>query len=344
MPKTEINLALYFTFAGIQAFGSLMGLYGSLWIMVNYIRRKILNNSVGLTILAIGLSDFGYATYTFVQAVDLIFGIRNQMSVEFNEWYSYFMIVLARWSTVSSIHYNLTLAGQTLYILVGGSHTNLLTFKWLLFLAGIVGPVLYYFIPTALIHGKYIFDLRMSETLHANEDIVVLYALISIAFICNLLTYFMVYKRNTQYFREKSTVERYVSEKVVSLVFKLVKTYSIALAVAWVPWLVYNMIIRVLAKKSVIEYCDMLRWETPIIVINLLISPGRGYLHAYAVYQVYKQESGMGETRNGIVTFFRNAALLGNISSKNNQKTYVDPATPDWSFTFKSITSAQENI
>jgi hypothetical protein len=158
--KRVINPTLQMVSNILNLVGATVGLYGCFWVVSQYRNGKILRNSAGLIILVISITDIFCSLYHVYRSIESWTKFYRESPVREN--YAYFngaVDSMYLWSVIASSHLLLTLAAQTFYVLRGGSNQKLLKYRWILILFGILGPILYFFVPLAFITSQPIFGI-----------------------------------------------------------------------------------------------------------------------------------------------------------------------------------------
>ena len=321
----------------LQLIGAILSTYGVFWIFVQSYRKLILKNTAGFLIVAIAVADLFAAMQYAYTALDYIFMFWKYLESEVAYKLGIWMYHVFNWSLLSAAQWELTLALHTLYILKGGVvHSPI--FKWLMILAGAVGPVLYFFLPAAIHAREPLFEAWTSD----DGVNYFLLGAISGLVLTGLATFFLIWRNLKAYTISYGKSTRMPSA-AANLVLRLVMVYSLSMIVAFGPFWIKTLIFTVATTTSELDYI----YEHPVSIVSLVLllkdltSPFRGYIHAVAVHYVYLTTNS-NECSMCPKTVLRCLLLIetSETSAPKDPPEKVNfetrDANPMWSFTFQS--------
>jgi hypothetical protein len=297
---------------------SSLGIYGSIWVIYVYFKGKSLSSIIGILVTAMAVSDLMLALGTAVQEIFLLsFGIQKG-----NQWISSIFNGIVIWSMLSEAQLNLTLACIVFYLLWGGSLHSVQNLRCYLAIAGIFGPIIYWFLPFRILQGNEF--LGFKTVMH--HYVILSYVVLVIVGISTVL--YLVIWRKYRDLKRKKLLDS------TARVYRLVNAFLFSLIITWIPWLVRNFIFYNPFNHQRYAQCFMFFNPCSIwILLETVFVVSRGYVHALAINYVF--EDGNSNSRGAICRFL----LLNKLYSQGNQLTHTEnydlrnTISPKWEIT-----------
>jgi hypothetical protein len=135
-----------------EIFASIVGAYGSLWVIYQYFQKRILNNTPGLIICLIAFIDFFFSFY-------YMFGISVQFALSPLAINLVWNIIDSAfdWCLITYSLLGMLLAFNTLFIVMGGSSVLIDKCKWFAISACFILPIPAYYWPTSAWRRQWMF-------------------------------------------------------------------------------------------------------------------------------------------------------------------------------------------
>ncbi|KAJ3334740.1 hypothetical protein HDU91_002577, partial [Kappamyces sp. JEL0680] len=279
---------LYQVTSWLEVVGSVAGFYGSLWILVQYKRKNILNNFPGKVIATIAFTDILTCIYFLGWAmVDLLPGFATMPLDGYRV-----LDAIFNFSLTSCAYLGFLLALNTFYVLVyPGKSRFYETWRWVLIVVvGTVLPLLTFFLPLSLASRQQFFvTMSCSDSVNPRCSYlatIFLFSTVGFAVFCNLLTYLGIARHLKAEQRVASDPRQGDAGLLIdgeSLVMKLVKAYSLAIVASFVPFFVQEFMVLLHPESA-----DMTKLDVAAVafMIRCFILSSRGYIHALAVFYV----------------------------------------------------------
>ena len=318
----------------LQILGSIMSIYGILWVFIKFQTKKILRNTAGYLIVSISVADLVASLQYCYTSLDYVFMIWRYLSDEFGYYLGIWMYHLFNWALLSAAQWEITLALHTLYVIRGGLSTKMMVWKWPMIVLGVIGPILYFFWPISIYTGEPLFQAWSSE-----QGInYFLLGSISILMVVGFLAFLLIY-RNMSIYTIKYTRGSKMPSAAAQIVLRIVMVYSLSMLVAFGPFWLKTLIFTIDRTNSESDYIYNypVSFGSFVLILKDMTSPFRGYIHALAVYFVYMTTNPDGSKKSTTGNYFCYLLLL-DIKPKVANERSIDRVetrvNPQWSFTF----------
>jgi hypothetical protein len=317
---------------------SVIGMYGAIWVITMYVRGKVLKNTIGSTIMALAIIDLLHSFALFGSGIGDMLYLAKMMSKETFRLINIVWNVAFMWSMLSASQLTLTMVGQVLYLLFGGSLLRIQKYRFALICSGILLPLGYWFLPYYVIFDGFDF-------LYARSSARIMNVIISIVVIISLMLLVTVWIRYRTLVKAASIHSRRSSHRI----YRLIIVYFISTVIIWTPWMIRNWMIWYSEDQSRKLYCSTLTLCGIFVLFKNITIASRGYIHAAAVYYVYKLQQ---KPKNILLGIGRSALLLDLDSTVTENES--DEATdfkessptlrPEWSVTLPENESINVSV
>ena len=324
----------------LQIIGSALSIYGVFWVFVQFLRKKILRNTAGFLIVSISIADLLASLQYAYTAFDYIFMFWRFLDSSLSYYLGIWMYHVFNWSLLSAAQWELTLAIHTLYVIQGGACAYGNSIKWVMVIGGIIGPILYFFVPISLYTHEPLFAAWTNDQ-GVNYFLL---AAITILLVVGLSTFYMIW-RNLHIYTIKYVQGTKMPSAAANLVLRIVMVYSLSMLVAFGPFWLKTLLFTIDTTNTETDYIRNYPWSfgTCVLLLKDLTSPFRGYIHALAVYYVYKNTNSNHSLKRNRIKYYLEYIFLVDFKSPQRelekeqiQNEQVPQVNPHWSFTFKS--------
>ncbi|KAJ2992109.1 hypothetical protein HDV02_003275 [Globomyces sp. JEL0801] len=296
---------------GLMHLCSYIGMFGSIWVMYEYYRGRILNNLPGLFMFVIAMTDLGSAS-NFIDLINLLVYYcllsLEQFVNNLNQWDVYINVIFD-YMALTSCLLTLPIVFNTLNIIkFNGSIRWLQKYKYWVIAFILILPTFTYFLPWSIIFKEKIFFKynrpQLPKTCDTIYCVMVFRQVVGTVITCmtiNLICYLIIFiaiKKNEKV--DDIDTEDREKKTALGVMKKLVMIYSIATVLDWTPWIakyVMTQYFNGVSEYEVLRGCiNASPIELLIFFSRSLLTPMRGYIHALAIVYVYSTVSGQKYT------------------------------------------------
>lgn len=333
----------------LEIIGCVIGFYGSVWVINQFFRRKILRNTPGLIICIIGFLDILHTLY--YAATVLILYTQSDMGYS---WVWQALDAMFNWCLISYALLGMLLAFNTLFIVLGGSSLTIQKAKWPAIALCFILPVPAFFWPVSNWRSQLIFtttdpNCNGDDRCEPKRSYVLLFTIVCSALLSSLVAYFGIwYNLN----KDRTNRGKGTEGKALKMVKTLTMVYSLSIVFCWIPWMVrWAWLNFETISQSDFVFLHDFSIVTFVILFRALWTSMRGYIHAFAVLHVYKLTAVGGTSTWSLRNMARQILLLSPVESGHESSVVskeVEGGTvsycPDWKVTVNHEANAGVSV
>jgi hypothetical protein len=168
-----------------------------------------------------------------------------------------------------------------------------------------------------------------------------MFSLVSTIVLVCIIVYIGIWRNMTRYVEQFAGNGDYLPSKAAGVVLKLVMVYSFAIGASFIPYLTHLLFINIVGLKNELLYFTPNNFSLAAVILIYfkdLVAPMRGYIHAMAVYYVYKSSSAKSNAAKRLMgnMLMLNSAQADKDTNNQDKLEEVDlKASPKWSFSFR---------
>ncbi|KAJ3358459.1 hypothetical protein HDU91_005217 [Kappamyces sp. JEL0680] len=330
----------------MQLAGGLLGFLGSVWILYQYHRRRILRNTPGLLIAIIAYLDIVFVIYYYFSSTAL--GLLEMDRMKTLQLEVVFQSIFDG-TAVTYCALSVLLSFNMLWIVrYNGTSSKLDQWRWPSVIICFLSPIPLFYIPEYIWRTQPFFQtVRQCSAYYGYPNCqpmpgyILMTTIIIISIVTCIVAYLTVWwtLRNRSARVSNSGSTGTSTRSAIVVMKRLTMVYSLTIIVMWVPFLVRYMLVNIFNVFAGDDYfMGHVSVGTIAIWVKDIMTPMRGYIHAQAVLYVYKVVSDAESRKWTVRRVLEHLLLLTPIEPKADDSSTAEGLdteqtveAPDWS-------------